>query len=580
MTAKFLRILFLLLLAIAVWMGWQMAHLPLWGYHPLSLLLCGWLAIMILFRLRQAGDAVKFSYWKLSSIAGVLLGIGFPPYPLAPLYFVAFIPLFLLVEHIIAQNPKGAGRRSFLYLYHAFVLWNIIATFWVANTALVGGMFAIFLNSFFMTIPWLLWIQIRKKSASLWVYCLLPVAWIAFEYGHMQWELSWPWLTLGNAWAALPSWIQWYEYTGVFGGSLWIWALNLILLPLFRQKERLRLARNWIAPGLVFALPLAISLLMYSQQKDLGTPVEFAVVQPNYEPFYQKFSTPPELQLQHFLELSREVLTPQTDFLVLPETSFEQVRLDEFDINPAVFAYRQLLANYPNCALVTGIDAVTVYDTFPSNASNVRTQIQGRDTIFWAATNAAACIDTSDQHQIYRKSRLVPGAEIFPYNGLLSFLDPIVKKLGGSIYGLQMQAERSVFASHGHKVAPVICYESIYGGYVTSYVKAGAQAICIMTNDGWWDLTPGHLQHLQIGRLRAIETRKSIIRAANTGVSCFINQRGDIEDPTEYEQTAVLRKTVLLNDIQTFYTRFGDWIAFICIGLLVFFPLGMIRKKG
>ena len=90
-------------------------------------------------------------------------------------------------------------------------------------------------------------------------------------------------------------------------------------------------------------------------------------------------------------------------------------------------------------------------------------------------------------------------------------------------------------------MAPVICYESVYGEYSTGYIKKGAQAIFIMTNDGWWDNTAGHRQHLYFASLRAIEARRAIARSANTGISAFVNQRGDILQPTRYDEPIAIK---------------------------------------
>jgi apolipoprotein N-acyltransferase len=132
-----------------------------------------------------------------------------------------------------------------------------------------------------------------------------------------------------------------------------------------------------------------------------------------------------------------------------------------------------------------------------------------------------------------------------------------------------VQDERTVFFSPDHKVgiAPVICYESIYGEYVSEYVRNGANFIFILTNDGWWGQTPGYRQHLLYGRLRAIETRKAIARAANTGTSCFVNIRGDIQQPTEWWQPAMIKQTIASQNGETFYTRHGDYIARGMLGL-------------
>jgi apolipoprotein N-acyltransferase len=163
----------------------------------------------------------------------------------------------------------------------------------------------------------------------------------------------------------------------------------------------------------------------------------------------------------------------------------------------------------------------------------------------------------------------VPGAEFLPFRDFLPFLKPLVDMLQGSVAGLTGQKTRDVFHSDVADVAPVICYESVYGQYVGGYVRNGANIIFIVTNDGWWDLSPGHIQHLKIGAMRAIEHRRPIARSANTGTSCFINIRGDILQPTKYEETIAIKAKVSPGHSITFYTRWGDMIARIAVFLAV-----------
>lgn len=129
-------------------------------------------------------------------------------------------------------------------------------------------------------------------------------------------------------------------------------------------------------------------------------------------------------------------------------------------------------------------------------------------------------------------------------------------------------------------VATAICYESVFGEYVSRYINNGANIIFIITNDGWWGNTAGHKQHYLYAKLRAIENRKSIARSANTGTSCFINQRGDISQATEWEKDAVINQTIYANDIITFYDRNGDYIGRTAIWVAVFlFLLSFVSSR-
>jgi len=181
---------------------------------------------------------------------------------------------------------------------------------------------------------------------------------------------------------------------------------------------------------------------------------------------------------------------------------------------------------------------------------------------------------------IYKKSRLVPGAEFFPFKTFLSFLEPIVDQMGGSVSGLGTQNERAVFSStQGAKVAPIICYESVFGAFVTGYVRGGAQFLAIMTNDGWWDLTAGHKQHAAYARLRAIENRRWVVRAANTGITSVIDPFGKVTAATEYGETTVLRTTVNLHDNLTFYSIWGDILGRLSSVFAVLLLLNLLVRR-
>lgn len=164
----------------------------------------------------------------------------------------------------------------------------------------------------------------------------------------------------------------------------------------------------------------------------------------------------------------------------------------------------------------------------------------------------------------YHKSKLVPGVERMPFPALLKPLEQFAIDLGGTMGSLGTQNERTVFFSHHHKaaIAPVICYESIYSDYVSDYVDNGANLIFILTNDGWWENTPGHRQHLAYAKLRAIETRREIARCANTGISCFITPYGEIEQATPYWEQAIISKNIIPNNTKTFFVLFGDLISY------------------
>ncbi|HMQ47344.1 MAG TPA: apolipoprotein N-acyltransferase [Saprospiraceae bacterium] len=576
----------ILILALlpAIWLANDMIQRNkaelLWGYRPLAFFLLVWVVLLLLPPFFSKKES-HVRHLLLSSLSGVMLGVGFPdivPFPF--LLFAGFVPL-LLVEHEIAQRQEKQRPGLFRYAYNTFVIWNIIATYWVANTAFAAGIAAIWLNALLMMIPFALFHRTRKVMPRL-AYAAFMAYWLAFEYIHLNWELTWPWLTLGNGFAEFPMLIQWYEYTGAFGGGLWILLANVLILKMVQAKmAKTSIPRKRILQlTALVLLPAIFSIWLFYTYEEKGTPVEIAIVQPNYEPHYQKFSIPESEQVKQFLQLSATVVDTATDYLVYPESSFGMVATDEINQYEAIRNLREYFKNYTGLNIVTGLNAYYILKPGEPHTDAVR-MVERRDgPMYYESLNIAAQIQIGQEDiAIYRKSKPVPGPEIFPYSELLFFFKPLVDKLEGTTEGIGIQKERAVFDSEAGKIAPAICYESVFGEYVTEYIRKGAQAIFIMTNDGWWDNTAGHRQHLYFGALRAIETRRGIARSANTGISAFINQKGVIAQPTQYDEPAAIKGTVLFNDTITFYVRWGDIIARIALFCSIVFLLNVISKR-
>jgi apolipoprotein N-acyltransferase len=577
----------ILLTLISLGLGWDMLRLnqldQLWGYRPLYLFLSAWGALVLLRAGRYRSWPQRWRWLGLSTLSALLLGLGFPDLlPVPALMFVGFVPL-LIAEREISAARQGPARREVLrYAYHTFVLWNIITTYWVANTAFVAGIFAIWVNALLMCIPFLLFHQTRHLMPRL-GYGAFIAYWIAFEYLHQRWELTWPWLTLGNSFAEYPSWVQWYEYSGVFGGSLWVLAANVLALRLWQayrgQAVPLRGPILQLA-GLIL-LPIAFSQVLYHRYEEQGPLREVVVVQPNFEPHYEKFDLPEYIQVKRMVDLAAPLVSLQTHYLLLPETSFGMLEARNINSYEAVRYLREQFEAYPQLQIVAGVDAYYLFQPGEPGTRALREVVRPTgDTLRYEVLNAAIQLSMeSPEVPLYRKSKLVPGPEIFPYPWFFFFMKPLVNRLEGTVAGVGTQVERSALRSPAGRVAPVICYESIFGEYSAGYIRNGAQAIFIMTNDGWWDHTAGHRQHLYFASLRAIESRRAIARSANTGISAFINQRGDIQQPTRYDEPIAIKQAIPFNDAVTFYVRWGDILGRIALFASAIFLLNTLVRS-
>ncbi|MBL7816675.1 MAG: apolipoprotein N-acyltransferase [Saprospiraceae bacterium] len=599
-------VIFLLTLTFC---GYNMSLRPLWSWWTLPLLLAFWALIVFVFEKKY-----NKRWLLLSTLSGVGLTLGFPISPLTALMFVGFVPLLMVEKEISAQNAlttEGGKKHGILkYAFNAFIIWNIGSTFWVGNAGLIAGSMANYLNALFMAWTFMAFHKTAEilrgdKKAPLpgFQYALVLIAyWLAWEFLHLNWELSWPWLVLGNAFAQKPEWVQWYEYTGVFGGSLWILILNVLVFKIASKAiyEKQRATRlTWMAL-LILAMPIALSKWIYDQwaekcvSKRAEKYAEVVAVQPNYEPHYEKFDVPTPVQMQKFLRLSMQKVDSTTDYLIFPETSFDFHNVNNFASRSEVQELQNFVHQYPKLNLILGIDALRVYAEFATQKPSGLPQTvrefynQGGSITYWENYNAATQINahTEGGHlEIYKKSKLVPGPEILPYGFLFGWAKPLFRQFGGTVGGLGMQSERTAFKSQDgtKKVGTAICYESIYGDFCRGYVQAGAQALFVLTNDGWWDNTPGYQQHQKFASLRAIELRREVVRSANTGTSCFVNLRGDVEQPTAYGIDAAIKQRIVLNDDITFYVRYGDWIAWLAVGsalsLLVYWLFVSVKRR-
>ena len=406
--------------------------------------------------------------------------------------------------------------------------------------------------------------------------------WLSFEYFHYSWELDYPWLNLGYGFAAWCDLIQWYEYTGLQGGTLWVLLVNILIthhLLLYRKnKETIYLKKLFFRVLPLITIPIIISIVIKNIYKETARPIDVVVVQPNIDPYNEKFGgMSSNDQLNKILTLAAQKTDQQTDYVVCPETALpEGIWEHDLQQHPHIVAIRNFLKPFPRLHFVTGLTSSRMYHTATAPTKTAR-KFPDSDA-FYDSYNTGMQLENDTLIQLHHKSKLVVGVEKVPFTGLFGFFEKFAIDLGGASGSLGTQDTPTVFRSSIANVAPVICYESIFGEYIGEYIKQGAQAIFIITNDGWWNDTPGYKQHCQYARLRAIETRRDILRSANTGISCFIDQLGNITQPTKWWVPAVIRQKMQLNDELTFYTRHGDYLGRIAaIGSIVFLLFTLIN---
>ncbi|HTI07757.1 MAG TPA: apolipoprotein N-acyltransferase [Puia sp.] len=541
----------------------------------------------------------RLSPLVLSLLSGLLLFAAWPVSPLTFLIFIAFVPLLWL------EQQTTSRKKFFGWTYLTLVIWNGATTWWVLNSTVPGGLSAILANSLLMCLPWIGFYNVKRKRGERTGYVALILFWLTFEYIHLNWQLSWPWLTLGNVFATHPGWVQWYELTGTSGGSLWILLVNVLIFGLLRQRlqgksqkglskgpsekpSNAHTRRYALSIGILLILPLVLS--WYLKPADIpagpgsnspqpaGSPPStknIVLVQPNIDPWDEKFAAGKEqAQLQKLIRLSESQIDSNTALVVWPETAIPvAINEDEMKSNYFMAPVWDFLKRHPSVNLLTGVEGFRFYDEKDKTPYSSRVPESNK---YADSYNSAALLDSS-RFQVYHKSKLVPGVETLPT--FLKFMSPLFEKFGGTTGGYAQQSERTVLSTYNHtyRIAPAVCYESIYGEFMSTYVRNEADIIVVITNDGWWGNTPGYHQHENYARLRAIETRCWVARSANTGISCFITPSGEIIDPQPWAQTAVIKHAIpVITRSQTFYVRFGDILSKGAVALTILLILSWL----
>ena len=598
---------------------------------------------------------VKFNRLKLIVcvfLPALLFWLAWEPMPFTPLVFIAFVPFFYLAE----WGRSTSKGKNFGVLFSALMLWNISTTWWVWFASDVGAIAMLILNSLLMFIPFGLtrWLQRKKwfRWDAKWLFIAL---WLLYEYGHHRWDLSWPWLTLGNAFSGMPWYVQWYEYTGTLGGTALILSVNVLVYQAL-NRDPLNVNRSLM---MRFRLPVAVVLLfgllsvllgqlasdfVYQKKSKLKQPYRVVAIQPNYDPYDEKFVLDP-MQMVRDMAKTSDSAGP-ADCILWPETSL----VGNIDVGspaqdmqvsylmhhwlkngPADNAAGDSSLNHSRAAgppsMLIGSNMIHWYswmgkgkpDVAARQSSNLEYWYTLHNSALWIQPELSIHPIVSDRFkherlrgsmvsgdiQFYHKSKLVPGTEQLPFVTVLPFLERLAISLDeNSASGtLGKNATAKALGKGNSKVAPIICYESIYGDYVSEYVKDGASWLAVITNDAWWNNTPGHKQHFSYAKLRAIEQRKWVVRSANTGISGFIDPLGrttmrsgwyqgrdersaevaldkhlDDGKITQVGTQLALSQTIYLNQYRTVYNRLGDG-KILAILLLAMLCLSWFNRK-
>ncbi|OQY08249.1 MAG: apolipoprotein N-acyltransferase [Desulfobacteraceae bacterium 4572_123] len=511
---------------------------------------------------------------------GLLLGIPWVVSSLFFLIFIAWLPLLELEEEVRDHaNPYLLFNCSFA----SFLLWNILGTWWIYKAHPVGAILIILANSLVQALVFWSASRVRRILKISLLFPLL-IIWMGYEHFHQSWDLAWPWLNLGNAPATAPKLIQWYEFTGVRGGTLWIILTNFSawkMYDIYRKRGTVPIVPAAVVL-LFFVAPIFLSLQIFQNIEDGGETVTVALIQPNLDPYTEKFI--PEKQARHletFLKRADAVCDDKTRYLIGPETLIVQ-QIDERDPLSSPY-YRRLLnfqKKYPKLNILLGIHSYRKLDAddLPPGSRFNREQ-----NFYYEAFNTALFLAPGAAPQFYHKTKLVPLFERMPFVEYLGFLGEYALELGGYVgtYSLRQESETFNLPGDMVRILPIVCFESVFGAYCSKNLPRKKGFICMITNDGWWKNTPGYQHHFNFSPVRAIECRRDMIRAANTGISAFIDARGMVTARTPWWEKATLKGEIHLRQGRTFFARHGDYLGRISLlsGILLLLYTGIRHRQ-
>ncbi len=502
----------------------------------------------------------KFPFWIFFAILiGVLLWLSWPPNKLIPFIFLLYGLLLWSYSYI------SSTLKYILFIFLVFAIFNTLTFSWFLKGEISNAIFAFIGTAFFQSIPFLFY---TIRGSNYIRYLSFIATFLLIEYLQVHLEIGNPLIILGNSLSTIHPLIQWYEITGVYGGTLWILVINILLLNGFVTKKV-----NYKLLISIIIIPSGYSIVRYFTIDEYGKERRVLAIHPTIDCFRDKYQKPTYEIVNHHLELSKSGITQNTDYVIWPETSItNSTFVKDLNSDPSISMISDFLVPYPNCHLITGII------TYKPSPQGIQTNYTAEYDVHYRTFNAAIEIgkNVNNYFGFRVKNKLVPFEERIPYPTIFNKIGGYFNSLGGFKFSkLKSPQDKPVFHGGSDKILTIICYESAYGEYISSFVHFGAKAIFIILNEGWYQNSNGADQFLNLAKLRAIETRKYIVRSSNFGISSFINSKGDVVVKSDFLVSSGLAGNIYLNSRKSIYSLIGDFIPIVTIIL----SIGIIMRN-
>ena len=486
--------------------------------------------------------------YLLPVVSGILLTLSFPKAAIGLLAWVALIPLFYSIR------DKGP-RQSFIQGLVAGLAYYLTSIYWVINTMhnygglpyaaslLLLGALAAYMALYIGAFAWLVSLVCRKGGIPLVVFA--PVAWVSLELLRNYLFSGFPWDQLGYSQAGFLRVIQVSDITGVYGVSALIVLVNaaladLVVLRMKGSRHSLTRLAGPVAAFAVLACALAYGQYRLSHPPQSTGSLKVALVQGNIEQFHKWDPAYQDEVTNDYIKLTLKAASEKPDLIIWPETATPYY-YDELDkrarLEEAVrVSCTPLLTGSPSSKKLDDGSYVDYNSAYLLDAKGITV---GR----------------------YDKMHLVPFGEYVPLKKLLPFVSKVVEGIGDFGAG----TDYTVLDSGKGRFGTAICFEVIFPELVRMFPLRGAEFLVSITNDAWFGESAAPYQHFNMSVFRAVENRRALVRAANTGITGIILPSGEVASRTSLFTRLYLMGDVPLVQEKSFYTMHGDLFAYGCV---------------
>jgi apolipoprotein N-acyltransferase len=531
---------------------------------------CGRLAAgLLFFFVRQ----IHFSAWLLVALSSLLQVLIFPLPGLYILSWVAFAPLIVA---LLRARPAGVLEmegslnlqaakpgQAFLLAYTSGILWYGGTCYWIYNTMHEHGglsapvallalfLFCLYLGLYHGLFGLLLSLAVGPGRDNRRALLAAPFLWVAVELARER-VTGFPWNLLGTAQVDNISLSRITTWTGVYGVSFEIMLVNVAVAAAFlvpKKKRSTLLVASLVAAAVLQAGRLVDAPALPADHTAL-------LVQENLPVDANWTREAFQRTLRDLAELSVNTsVKPTASGAGAPESKPGEVDLIVWPESPAPFFTNDPLFREPLSRMARDAHSWVVTGAIGSTPA-----MQGGGSAAEVFNSAALISPGGDWTARYDKVHLVPFGEYLPFPRLFAFAGGLTKEVGE----FQTGASREPLDAGGTRLGVFICYESVFPSEVRQFANNGAQVLVNLSNDGWYGDSGAYAQHLNQTRMRAIENDRWILSATNTGVTASIDAYGRTVARMPRKERGALVAPYALSSVTTFYTRNGDWFAWLC----------------